>query len=340
MIRRALVVGVLLGLMSGFGLGVYHVLASHRTNTTAKALAPQTVTPRFVLPGTIVVAQGGDLFALHGGAFTALTTDHRGWQQPLVLADGRIIAVARGAQSSALFLLDAHGTVLVQLSPADKVKQIGDNHWYFFPRLSADGASVVYSHDEPKVPGNFRVDLAIWRRALPPATVTPTQLTEPNQYTGGDVDPQPLADGGLIYAKYAIDPAEKLTSSLVLHAPGGKETTLTAAADDCAWPQLSPDGHALAMICTHQEQTARLVVASWNGTSLGPARTLVDGQLCAVPVWAPDGSGLAYLAPAEAGGGFQLWWLPGAAGPAPAAPRQVTDDLGLDATSSLAWSSR
>lgn len=338
MIRRTLVVGVLLGLMSGFGLGVYHVLASRRSDTAAAGRAPQASHPRFVLPGTIVIAQNGDLYALSGGSFTALTSDHRGWQQPTLLADGRIVAVARGAQSSALFLFDSGGHVLQQLSPPDHVKQIGDNHWYFFPRTTADGGSILVSQDQPKIPGNFRVDLAIWRRPLNGGAGEPVQLTDPNQYTGGDVDPEPLPDGGFIYAKYGFDSNDKLASKLVLHAASGKETELTATADDCAWPRLSPDGLTLAMICSHQEQSARLVVASWNGSALGPLRTLVDGQLCAVPAWAPDGSGLAYLAPAATGGGFQLWWLSGAAAPKPALPRQVTDELDLDATSALAWS--
>ena len=338
MIRRAVGLGVLLGLMSGFGLGVYHVLASRRTDTTAAPRAPQAVRPRFALPGTIVVGQDGDLYALRGGSFAALTTDHRGWQQPVFLPDGRIIAVARGAESSALFLLDAHGAMLQQLTPTDTVKQIGDNHWYFFPRLTADGSALLYSHDEPKVAGNFRVDFAIWRRSLGAPGAGPVELTQPNQYTGGDVDPQPLPGGGFIYAKYGIDATEKLGATLVFHAPGGAETDLTTAADDCAWPQLSPDGRTLAMVCTHQAQTAQVVVAGWDGSRLGPSRVLVDGQLAAVPAWAPDGSGLAYLAPAAAGGGFQLWWLPGAAAAAPGRPEQVTDDLALDATSSLAWS--
>jgi hypothetical protein len=92
--------------------------------------------------------------------------------------------------------------------------------------------------------------------------------------------------------------------------------------------------------------------------------------MAAQPAWAPDGSGIAYLAPgSKAGlGTFQLWWLAkGAYTPPPPAPiptptpggphngplpspsapppppvvkaLEVTTGLGLDATSPIAWSS-
>ena len=91
----------------------------------------------------------------------------------------------------------------------------------------------------------------------------------------------------------------------------------------------------------------------------------MSSQQAAQPTWAPDGSGIAFLAPGVAAGEFQLWWLPRAAyapipspaptptpggphnGPVPAPspapavvvrPVQVTTNNGFDATSPLAWS--
>ena len=89
-------------------------------------------------------------------------------------------------------------------------------------------------------------------------------------------------------------------------------------------------------------------------------------QLVAQPVWAPDGSGIAYFAPGVAAGPFQLWFLPKAAyvapppappptptpggphngplpspsptpAPLPVKPIQVTTNDGFDATSPMAW---
>jgi Tol biopolymer transport system component len=115
---------------------------------------------------------------------------------------------------------------------------------------------------------------------------------------------------------------------------------LTAAADDCSSPALSPDGTQLAMVCAGGSglQSTRLEVASLIGTKLGVPRVLVSNCLCASPAWAPDGSGLVYYAPADVSGHFELWWIAGAGGPLPKSPKQVTQTLDLDATSPPAWS--
>jgi hypothetical protein len=43
------------------------------------------------------------------------------------------------------------------------------------------------------------------------------------------------------------------------------------------------------------------------------------------------------MAPADPTGHFQLWWLNHADTSTPAAPKQVTSHLDLDATSAPAW---
>ena len=68
--------------------------------------------------------------------------------------------------------------------------------------------------------------------------------------------------------------------------------------------------------------------------TLGAPATLVNNQLIASPAFSPDGKMIAYLAPSSVGGQFQLWTVDSSG---PASVRDITTDLGLDATSAPAW---
>ncbi len=164
------------------------------------------------------------------------------------------------------------------------------------------------------------------------------QWTNPTAYTGGDVGVVPLANGGVLYARYALNSKSLIVSRIVtVSKPGADPVYLTAEADDCGEPALSPDGSQLAVVCTSDTQTARLeVIPLVNGVA-GIPRALINTCLCASPAWAPDGTSLLYLAPADATGHFQLWWLNHADALNPAAPKQVTTHLDFDATSAPAW---
>ncbi len=92
------------------------------------------------------------------------------------------------------------------------------------------------------------------------------------------------------------------------------------------------------MICTSDTQTAKLeLIPLVNGRGGQRPRRWSASCLCASPAWAPDGSSLLYLAPADATGHFQLWWLDHADATAPSAPKLVTNHLDFDATSPPAW---
>ena len=124
------------------------------------------------------------------------------------------------------------------------------------------------------------------------------------------------------------------------------------------------------MICTYKKQISQLTLASWDGSNLGPRKAIIADQLVSQPTWAPDGSGIAYLAPGINDSPFQLWYLPRDAynppppsptpiptptpggpytgtlpspAPTPASaapvikPIQITINNGFDATSPIAW---
>jgi hypothetical protein len=125
----------------------------------------------------------------------------------------------------------------------------------------------------------------------------------------------------------------------------------------------------MAMICTYAGQASNLVVTTYANGKIGKLQTVISNQMVAQPTWAPDGSGIAYLAPAIVAEPFQLWFVPAAqffppkpspspsasavatasppASPSPAPspspvvikPIQITQYDGFDATSPLAWAS-
>ena len=369
MILRRLAAILFLPMMLAFGSGVYLYLGTLKSKVVkTRAELPTVTKPRLVLPGTMFVVQDGRLFKLKDGGFTEIGVPGD-WSQPTLTPDHtHLVAVLRGALSSDLYLLDLNGHIVKRLTN-NASKIVENNHWAFYPRVSPDGSTLFYSYDGPKhVDGAPGDDLSIWSMPLNGSQYQARHRTSPYWYTGGDVTPVPLAGSALLYVQHSIDPSTVVHSQIRLQSrPGdlvGKP--LTNLADDCSEPALSPDGTQLAMICREGKQTAKLEVASFNGTALGPARVLVEGALFAAPAWSPDGQALAYFAPSGAAGHFELWWLavpvvatpsptatttpshaPSAGGtassvtvpslPATPVPVQVTQGVDLTATSPPAW---
>ncbi|MDQ6857063.1 MAG: hypothetical protein M3Z57_08320 [Candidatus Dormibacteraeota bacterium] len=144
--------------------------------------------------------------------------------------------------------------------------------------------------------------------------------------------------GGVVFAKYYLNEKSQIVSRLASVARSGAAPVyLTAGADDCGEPAVSPDGSRVAAVCTSDTQTARLVVLPLTRGVVGVAQVLVNSCLCASPAWSADGSGLLYLAPSDATGHFQLWWLNHADSATPSPAKQVTNHLDFDATSAPAW---
>lgn len=371
MISR-IVLGVVLAIVVlTVGPGTYIYLDRHQSKIAVAPEKPTAATPRpsaFTLPGTLYVAQSGALYSLSSGRFHQVTSE-AGWTQPSLTPEGDLLAVKRSFLYSDVYVLNPFGTVLRQVTNNSvahpKNADPGGYHWSFYPRLSPDGKTLWMSYDQPKF--GYDVVLSVW--AMPAnGTIKQGRLwTNAADYTGGDTQPVPMPSGGIIYTRYTYGPDEKLIGQLVytnhVYSAG---RALTTPSEDCEQPALSPDGTQIAMVCSYEKQISELTIASWNGSTLGPLRAVITDQLVAQPIWAPDGSGIAYLAPGSPNGPFQLWWLPKAVyapppppsippvtpggphngplpapstgpTPAPAARMQVTTNLGLDATSPMTW---
>jgi len=334
--KQAAVSAAVVLAMIAFGVGAYNTVGSLRGGTTA---VQRPTSSLVAVPGTIYVAQGGALYRLRDGSFKQITPDD-GWTQPAGSPDGKqVVAVKQTVNSGDLFLLEGDGRVVAQLTHND-ARRAERNHWAFYPRFSADGATIFYSYD-PKDPFNsYRVDLAIFSRPADPASHGETEWTLPNQYTGGDTNPMPTK-GALVFTRFSIDEHSVMHSQVWLQGrPGSPGVALTAAADDCAQAAVSPDAKRLAMVCRHGElRSMRLVVVPLDlvSASIGPPAAVVSGGLVASPAFSPDGQTLAYLAPASPGGPFQLWTVTLSPATGPASPRQVTQNLSLDSSSPPAW---
>jgi WD40-like Beta Propeller Repeat len=366
------------------GIGTYLFLSSHRSTIAGQAKLPgeggaDANGPLKSLPGTMYLVQDGTLYRLRNGTFTALlrTAGSASWTQPAVSPDGqRLVVVRRDHAYSDLYLVDSAGHVQSQLTH-NANKTIELNHWAMYPRLAADGTTLFFSYDPKDRFNSFNVVLAVWSLPLGGSTNQMRKWTLPQGYTGGDLQPVPLPNGGVLYTKYSLDPtANKILSQIYLTTRSGTVgQPLTPAADDCSQPSLSPDGQRLAMICTRGTQMANVEVAAFDGTNVGPRRVVVAGQLAAQPTWAPDSNGLVYLAAQGVTGHFQLWLqqlaqrqpppsaatMPVAAAarrartaaatptptPSPTvptptptplpAPVRLTTNLNFDATSTIAW---
>lgn len=345
--RRAITVVTLLALMAGFGFGVNRLIASRKTKIPPEtsSYVPTATRPAVVLPGTLYLAQGGQLYSLSNGFFTSLhsSTATGNWMQPAyVPGTQELVAVLRTPEFSNLYLLNNQGTILRRLSnnaaPAKHPGQVWLNHWMFWPRFGPTG-TLYFSYDQPKNSTTLAVDFSIWSGALN-GTLAKQQLSTGNAFTGGDTDPTPMANGDIIYARYSISNGSAYSLIALQTKSQGTPVILSTVAQDCGQPAPSPDGTMVAMICIGGTglQSTRLEVAPLVGNKLGTPRTVVNNCLCSGPAWAPDGSGLVYYNATDTAGHFELWWIKGALTAAPAAPLQVTTSLDFDATSPPSWS--
>jgi Tol biopolymer transport system component len=322
--------------LAALAIVVYLGLGSLRHTIAVPVKRPDTIRASMAVVGTMYLTQNGGLYRLEGDRFTELQPAGGGWTQPVVSPDHASLAIVkRAANWSDVFLIDRLGRPIRQLTH-DQGTDVVTDHWAFYPSFSGDGTSIYYDFDSPKE--GYRVDMSIWSLSL--AAGDTRRWTVPTQYTGGDSRPLELGPRKLLFTEYALQPDGHIRAQVMLQlGQFGFSRALTKPEDDCSQPAFSPDGTRVALICTGGGQVGRLLVATFDGTNLGPLEVLVDHQLCAAPAWQPDGQALAYLAPAGPSGRFQLWRLSTekVARLGSLQPRQLTSSLDFDATSRIAW---
>ena len=144
--------------------------------------------------------------------------------QPAYIPNSQdIVAVLRAAEYSNLYLLSSQGSIIRQLSNNANAQstQVYLNHWMFYPHMGADGNTIYFSYDQPKNSSTLAVDFSVWSGTLT-GKLAGKQLTNSNLFTGGDVDPTPMANGSIIYSKFAIGNGNAFSQIAIQVKPLGR----------------------------------------------------------------------------------------------------------------------
>jgi Tol biopolymer transport system component len=300
--------------------------------------------------GRLYATKSRTLYRFSGAHLAKLLT----WvkvKDPAVNADGSQLAIAQlQEQSSTIGISDASGRNLQTITPAAGPE---GTLWALAPHFSDDGQRIVYLSDrlkQPSSPQNLQPnDLAVFGQDL--AGGAARRLVAPVPYTGGDSDPlfRPGANDQLLYTTYLyggapLAPVARLTWMSVRT---GARVYLSPDGARNFEPAFSPDGRFLAFLRAGSGSDDLYVMPLAASFSREPrpapteAAILLQAGMVSQPVWAPDGSAIAFLMLVN--GSFDLFIVAVAGTPeggihATGPAKAVTHGSFLDADSRLAWS--
>ena len=305
------------------------------------------------VPGRLYATKGRILYRFSGTRLTRLRTHVK---DPATNADGGRLAFAQlQDQGSTIGVSDADGHNLQTITRASGPE---GGLWAFAPHYSDDGQRIVYLTDRGKQlsnPQNLQPnDLGVW--STDTASSETRRLVAPVPYTGGDSDPalRPGANDQLLYTTYLyggapLQPVARLTW---MSLRTGARVYLSPDGARNFEPAVSPDGRFVAFIHAgggSDDLYVMPLAASFSSEPQPyPTQAAVPLQtgIVSQPVWAPDGSAIAFLMLVN--GSFDLFILPMATDGASDAPggaihatgpaQAITHGSFLDADSRLAWS--
>ncbi len=334
----------------GATVGLLMILSACTAGGAPLAKDPGKVVPvkRFSVPGRLYATRGRALYRFSGSHITAIAAGAT-VMDPAVTLDGARLAYAKiQGQSSTIVVAASDGTGAAAITEAAAPEGA---LWAFAPAFSPDGRRLAYLTDRGKKPSSPQDlqpnDLGVWQYDV--VARRSTQLVIPIGYTGGDGDPsfRPGAIDQLVYTTYAYEgfPLQTVARLTWMSTQTGRSIFVSPTLARNFEPSLSPDGKSLAFIRGGPEGDDLYVAPLGAAYTAEPhpyptdTATLLQAGMVAQPVWAPDGSALAFLMLAN--GSFDLYLLPistegsiRATGPAIA----VTKGSYFDADSRLAWS--
>jgi TolB protein len=280
------------------------------------------------LPGRVLFVKDGDLWVWQDGGARQLGSGGT-WSQPSWAPSGGYLAyVYRGTNFADIFVTDDQGQSQLRLTDSQSTI-LENNDWNFRPTWSPDGKQIAFVSDRATTfPVLYLMDAADGTgvRRLPVPGV-PQEGMDALSWS---------PDGTQIAVTVFNEPGPSQIAVIPLSSrqTGKVLTTLPGGALDPAW---SPDGAWLAY-AGHDGGSLEVRVVRADGTS--DQALTQDGAFARAPVWSPDGRHLAYLSSRT--GFFELWVIDIQADATTGAltasqPRQLTQDLHIDAASGLSW---